>query len=358
MWAYALKSKKRVLKALAYEETDRAPIDYWATRHIDSLLCKHFGVESREEVLRKLEVDLRYVFPEYAGPELRTYADGSYDDVWGVRRKRVETSMGEYDHEISNPLSSISTIEELEVWTPPSPDWYDYDSLKRQCERFRDYATVLVDKRTNRTSVLHAAIYLRGMQQALMDLFIKPDFTRRLYRKITDFYLEVNRRCFEAAGDGIDIFMIGDDLGTQDSLIVSPKIIREFLKPMLAEHARLAEKYGLYVMLHTCGSIRNIIPDLIELGVDILNPIQVRAKNMNPEEIKVEFGDKLCFHGAVDVQWTLPYGTTKDVRAEVRERIQTLGKGGGYILCSTHNIQAGTPLENILAMYKEAKRRA
>lgn len=146
-------------------------------------------------------------------PELKTYAEGSYEDIWGVRRKPVKTGQGSYDHEILNPLSSISIIEELESWEPPSADWYDYGSLVHLCERYEDYATVLVDERTNRTSVLHAAMYLRGMQQALIDLLTNPKITRRLYRKITAFYLEVNRRCFEAAGDRIDIFMMGDDMG-------------------------------------------------------------------------------------------------------------------------------------------------
>ena len=216
---------------------------------------------------------------------------------------------------------------------------------------------MLVGERTNRTCVLHAVMYLRGVKQALIDPSINSEFTRRLYEKITEFYLELNKRCFEEADGLIDIFMIGEDLGTQEGLLVSPKIFREFIKPYLAKHVQLAKRYGVKVMLHSCGAIHELIPDLIEMGIGILNPIQVRAKGMNPIELKREYGDKLSFHGGIDIQQTLPYGAPKDVRAEVRERIQTLGRGG-YILCTTHNIQPDTPLINILAMYEEAKKQS
>ena len=349
-------SKDLVLRALAHKETDRVPVDYWGTREIDQALCHHLRVMGKDELLKKLGVDLRYVFPEYVGPELRKYPDGSYEDVWGVRRRPIRTSQGSYDHVITSPLSSINTIDQLESWSPPSPDWYDYSSLRRQCDLHPGYAIVVSGDRTNRTSVLHAAMYLRGVQQALIDPIQNPEFAQRLFDKITDFYLEVNRRCFEAGGDAIDVFMMGDDMGTQEGLLVSPRIFRKFIKPHLAEHAKLAKRYGLRVMLHSCGAIRSIIPDLIEIGIEILNPIQVRARGMDPAELKLEFGDKLCFHGSVDIQHTLPRGSPEDVRAEVRERIQTLGMGGGFILCSTHNIQPDTPIENVLAMYDEAKR--
>jgi len=350
--------KGLVLEALAHREPSRVPLDYWGTREVDRMLCQHFGVGDRDEMLKRLGIDLRYIFPVYTGPKLREYADGSREDIWGVRRKTVETRRGSYEHVVFSPLSSLNTLDQLGSWSTPSPEWYDYPSLRQQCELYRDYAVIVVGDRTNRTSVLHAAMYLRGVQQALIDMVKNPEFAQRLFEKITDFYLEVNQHCFEAVGGGIDIFMMGDDMGTQEGLLVSPKIFRNFIKPRLAKHAQLARRYGIKVMLHSCGAIREIIPDLIEIGIDILNPIQVRARDMNPAELKRAFRDKLSFHGSIDIQRTLPLGTIEDVRAEVRDRIQTLGKGGGFILCSTHNIQADTPLENILAMYDEAKKMA
>ena len=351
-------SKDLVLEALSHKETYRVPIDYWGTDEVTRRLCRYFGVTSKDELLKRLGVDLRYVFPNYVGPPLKRYGDGRYEDIWGVQRKTVKGTHGSYEHTVYSPLSHIKTVDELEEWKPPSPDWYDYSSLRLQCEKYSEYATVLVGERTNRTCVLHAAMYLRGVKQALIDPLINPEFTRRLYEKITEFYLELNKRCFEEADGLIDIFMMGEDLGTQEGLLVSPKIFREFIKPYLAKHVQLAKRYGVKVMLHSCGAIRELIPDLIEMGIDILNPIQVRAKGMNPIELKREYGDKLSFHGGIDIQQTLPYGAPKDVRAEVRERIQTLGRGGVYILCTTHNIQPDTPLINILAMYEEAKKQS
>ncbi len=333
-----MKSKTLVLTALSHKETEPVPVDYWGTRFIDELLCRYYRVGSKDELLKELGVDLRYVFPEYTGPKLKKYDDGSYDDIWGVRRRNLKTLKGNYEHTVFSPLRGISTVDELESWSPPSPEWYDYSSLRPQCENYQDYATVIVGDRTNRTSVLHEAMYLRGIQQALTDPIRNPEFTHRLYEKITEFYLEVNRRCFETVRGNIDIFMMGDDMGTQEGLLVSPKIFRHFVKPYLSSHVKLAKQFGLKVMFHSCGAVRKLIPDFIEMGIDILNPIQVRANGMNPLELKNEFGDRLSFHGSIDIQRTLPMGKPEDVRAEVRARIETLGRGGGLILCSTHNI--------------------
>jgi uroporphyrinogen decarboxylase len=299
-----MKSKTLVLTALSHKEPKRVPVDYWGTRDIDELLCRYYRVGSKDELLKELGVDLRYVFPVYMGPKLKKYEDGSYDDLWGVRRRTLKTLKGNVEHTVFSPLKSISTIDELESWSPPSPEWYDYSSLRPQCENYQDYATVIVGDRTNRTSVLHEAMYLRGVQQALTDPIRNPEFTHRLYEKITEFYLEVNRRCFETVGDKIDIFMMGDDMGTQEGLLVSPKIFRHFIKPHLSAHVKLAKQFGLKVMLHSCGAVRKLIPDFIEMGINILNPIQVRATGMNPMELKNEFGDRLSFHGSIRSQGT------------------------------------------------------
>lgn len=331
-------------------------MDYWGTKEVTERLRQYLGVESKEALLKSLGVDLRYVFPEYVGPSLRVYPDGSYEDIWGVRRRSVRSSSGSYEHTVYSPLSDAESVDEIEDWSPPSAEWYDYSSLRVKCESCAEYAIVLVGDRTNRTCVLHEAMYLRGVKQALIDPLINPELTHRLYEKITDFYLDLNKRCFEEAGDMIDIFMMGEDMGTQNGLLVSPKVFREFIKPYLTKHVQLAKSYGIKVMLHSCGAVRRLIPDFIEMGIDILNPIQVRAVGMNPAELKEEFGDRLSFHGSVDIQRTLPRGSCEEVREEVRGRIRTLGEGGGFILCTTHNIQMDTPVENILAMYDEAKR--
>lgn len=343
-----MNSKERVLDAVSHKETDRIPADYWATEEVTESLIEYFGLKDYDSLLEKLQIDMRYIFPPYIGPELKTFPDGSKEDIWKIRRDPV------YNEVCYAPLSGASTVEDLDKYTWPSPDWYDYSKIPEMCEKYNNYAIVVCDERTNRTTVLHAGIYLCGMEKVMTDFYINPELVNEMFKRVSEFYLEVNRRIFEAAKGKIDIILIGDDFGTQEALLLSPKMLNDFIYPYLKKYFDLAHQYNVKVMFHSCGAIREIIPDLIDLGVDILNPIQVRAKGMVPEELKERFGKQLCFHGGIDVQKTLPFGSTEDVKKEVEDRIRVLGAGGGYILAPTHNFQPGTPVENIITMYETA----
>lgn len=346
--------KERVLESISHHQTDRVPVDYWSTEEVDKKLIEYMGVSNRGELLQALGIDIRYVFPPYIGPPLRTFSDGSQEDIWGVRRKKVATASAVYSEVYYSPLSETIAPEELNDFPWPDPDWFDYSQIKNLCDKYESYAIISVDERTNRTAVLHEAIYLCGMEKIMMDLALNPSFVHKLFEEITEFYTEVNKRILKAGSGKIDILLIGDDLGTQDNLIMSPEMLRQFIFPYLKRYIDLCKEYKVRVMFHSCGAIKEIIPDLIELGIEILNPIQVRAKGMAPSELKSKFGDRLCFHGGVDIQQTLPFGKPEDVKKEVRERINTLGKEGGYILAPTHNFQEEVPLENIIAFYQEA----
>jgi len=349
-----MSGKERVLKAINYEITDRVPVDFWATKDATTKLMNYFKLNDKEKLFEKLGIDIRYVFPEYIGPALRDFPDGSKEDIWKIRRKSVKAGNTVYNEVSYYPLADANSIEDIERFDWPDPDWFNFEEMEEMCSKYEKYAIVLCDERTNRTTVLHEGIYLCGMEKIMMDMVLNPDFVHALFNKISNFYLELNKRIFEAAKGKIDILLIGDDLGAQDGLLISPRQIREFIFPHLKKYAELCRKYNVKVMFHSCGSIREIIPNLIDAGVEILNPIQVRAKGMVPEKLKREFGEKLCFHGGVDVQKTLPFGTVEDVKKEVRERINVLGENGGYILSPTHNFQADIPVENIMAFYEEA----
>jgi len=346
--------KERVLKAIKHESIDRVPVDFWATRDTEKKLISYLNLEDKEALLEKLGIDIRYVFPEYAGPPLKTFSDGSKEDIWKVRRKPIQAGSSTYNEVIYYPLANANSIEDIERFEWPEPNWFNLDNMEEVCRRYEQYAIVLCDERTNRTTVLHQGIYLCGMEKIMMDLIINPDFVHALFTRISDFYLKLNRRIFESVNGKIDILLIGDDIGTQNGLLISPAQIHEFIIPYLKKYIKLCREYNVKVMFHSCGAIREIIPDLIDAGFDILNPIQVRAAGMIPRELKKEFGEKICFHGGVDVQKTLPYGTVEEVKREVRERIDVLGENGGYILAPTHNFQADIPMENIIAVYKEA----
>ncbi|MCM8829780.1 MAG: hypothetical protein NC824_02115 [Candidatus Omnitrophica bacterium] len=349
-----MSGKERVLKTISHKKIDRVPVDFWATKDVERKLMAYFNLDDRDSLLERLGVDIRYVFPEYKGPKLRSFPDGSKEDIWKVRRKPVKAGIAIYNEVCYYPLADANSIEDIEKFEWPDPAWFDISGIEDICKKYEQYAIVLCDERTNRTTILHQGIYLCGMEKIMVDLVLNPDFVHALFTKISNFYMELNRRIFEAAKGRIDILLIGDDIGTQDGLLISPDKIREFIIPYLKKYIKLCREYNIKAMFHSCGGIREVIPDLIEAGVDILNPIQVRAKGMVPAELKREFGDRICFHGGVDVQRTLPYGTVEEVKKEVKERIDVLGENGGYILAPTHNFQGDIPVENMLAFYQEA----
>jgi len=349
-----LGSRERVLAAIDHQETDRVPVDLWITRSSERRLAQHLGCAPGEALREALGIDMRTLFPPYVGPPLAK-TETSETDVWGVVRSQVTADRATYMEVSHYPLAHATTVDDLDEFAWPSADWFDVAAFSEQIKQDRGrHAIVVCDERTNRTTVLHQAIYLLGMEKMMMDLAVNEEFMVELFRRIADFYLAVNERIFEACKGQVDLLLIGDDMGTQSGLLISPNMIRRFILPHLARYADQCHAYGIKALFHSCGSVRQIIGDLIEAGIDVLNPIQRHAEGMVPGEIKEAFGDRLAFHGGVDIQHTLPKGSADDVRAEVRDLIDTMGKGGGYILASTHNIQDDVPIENAVAMYREA----
>ena len=353
-------ARERVFLALDHQEPDRIPIDYWATSTVSERLRDHFGFSTQERLLEHLDIDFRYIDgPKYVGPEAKVRADGSVEDHWGVPRVRVEVGTGEqasvYQEVMNFPLTDAGSVDEIRDYSKwPSPDWFDYDCVRQQVAEARQTGKVVIfmGDRMNRCAQLKPAMYLRGIDQILLDLALAPDMAEYIFQRVAAFYLEYARRTFEAAGGGIDIFMMGDDFGTQKGLFISPDMWRRFLQPGFKAFIDLAKQYGCKVAHHSCGSVKPIIPDLMECGLDILNPIQPDVHDMDRSELKRLFGDRLCFHGSISIQKTLPFGTPADVRQEVQERYETLGPNGGFIFCTAHNIQADTPTENILALFE------
>jgi uroporphyrinogen decarboxylase len=353
-------ARERVALALEHKEPDRVPIDYWATDGVTARLLEHFGFSNREELLRHLDVDFRYIEgPKYVGPEPEIHPDGSVEDHWGVPRVRVEVgSAGQstvYREVLDFPLRDAKSIDEIRDYKKwPSPDWFDYACVAQQVAQARETGKVVIfmGDRMNRCAQLKPAMYLRGVDQILMDVAIEPEIAEYLFSRVADFYKEYARRTLEAAGGGIDILMLGDDFGTQKGPFMSPAMWRQFLQPGFKQFVDLGHQFDCKVGHHSCGSIRPIIGDLMDSGLDILNPVQPDVHDMDRRELKRDFGAKLCFHGSISIQKTLPFGTPDDVRNEVRERFETLGPDGGFIFCTAHNIQADTPIENVLALFE------
>ena len=357
-----MNSRERTLRTLNFEEPDRVPIDLWMSGGFKKKLLSALNT-SEEAFLDAHDVDLRYIEgPAYIGPPLRQFSDGSDADIWGVRRTAVtvRTPGGEetYKEVAESPLASATTVDDVNSYTHwPSADWFDYGGIEAQCEEIRgkERVVVFMGDRLNRIAQLKPAMYIRGMEEIFVDMTATPDIAQAVLSKIRDFYCAYAERIFEAAKGKIDILLMGDDFGMQTGPFVSPDMWVNFLGKGFADYVALAKSHGVRVMHHTCGSVRPLIPLMMERGLDVLQSVQPEASNMDPRVLKAEFGDRLAFHGGISIQRTLPFGTPEDVRNEVRDRVEALAPGGGYILCTAHNIQADTPVENVQELLRAYK---
>jgi len=351
----AMTPRERVKRALRHQPTDRVPTDIWAVPETYCRLREHLRVAGDEEVRLALGIDVRVAGPRYTGPRLKASEPGATRDIWGVERKPMEVGGVRYLEVSRYPLAEVETAAEVDAYHWPDPGTYDFDEVARLAEAAGDHYVINVGHRLNRTSVLKCATYLRGMDTFLMDLTLRPEVARAIIRQVTDYYLAHNERIFQAGRGLVDAFLLGDDFGTQTGLLVGLECWREFFAPSLRQFVQQAHSFGLTVMMHSCGAVRELIDDLTGLGVEVLNPIQVRAAGMEIEGLKRDFGSRISFYGAIDIQETLPQGSVEEVQREVVHTIEVLGEGGGYILCPTHNIQSDTPVENILAVYRAAR---
>lgn len=351
-----------MLAALSFREPDRIPVDFWADGEVAERLRGHVGAADREALLQALGVDLRYIpGPAQAGQTYRTLEGGRILDHWGVVRRPMSVDgvdragrawTWNYLHLERGPLEGAAAAREVDAYQGwPSAGMWDYSGVEAQTRTIRDAgcAVVFGGDRLDRTAQLKAGMYLRGMEQFLIDLVTEEEIVDAVLEHVVGYYLDYNRRVFEAAKGKIDIFFMGDDMGMQTGPMVSPETYRRFFKGNLRRFNDLAHAYGAKTMYHTCGNVVELIPDFIETGLDILQAVQPAC--MDLKALKREFGRSLSFQGGMDIQHTLPHGSPEDVRREVRERAETLGPGGGYIFCSSHNLLPDVPTENAIALF-------
>jgi uroporphyrinogen decarboxylase len=334
---------ERWLAVLRHQQPDRTPMDYWATREVDQMLMRHLGCANRRQMLKKLHVDfVLSVEPEYVGPRRAPSTD-----VFGVRYTDADYGGGVYAEATCYPLAGYTSPEEIErhyAW--PRADWWSYRDLARQLHGYEEYPV-----RAGGSEPFLTYTTLRGREQAYLDLIESPEIVEYCLERLFDLAYQNTLRCLEALPGRVTFSYVAEDLGGQTSLLYAPAHIRRFFFPGMKRMIDLVHGAGAYVFHHDDGNITRILPELVDLGIDLLNPIQWRASGMDRGALKSEYGDRLVFHGAMDNQQTLPFGTVDEVRAEVRENLCILGRGGGYILAPCHNLQAVTPVENILAMY-------
>jgi len=344
---------ERVTAALERKPLDRVPMRWNARREVVDMMMAHLGVDSEEAILQRLGIDFRYVGMRYAGPNQPPKFVPKNAPVPEQKRSAVSTGGYTNSFRVTEPFANMQDVSELDAYEAHLTELLDYrdpsrmhddtDRINKEQRYFVGY------KSSGRVFMLSQE--LRGAEQFLMDMALNPEFAHRLLEILTVRAIGDLKKALDAAGDRIDVVQYNDDLGTQRALMMSPEMFREFLLPRYQRIFATVKEYGVRVFMHSCGAIRKVIPDLIDAGLDILNPVQTGAVEMGAEGLKRDFGDQLTFCGGIDVQSTLPFGSPEDVRQEVRDRIDVLGRDGGYILDSTNLLQPDTSAENVLAMF-------
>jgi uroporphyrinogen decarboxylase len=365
--------RERVRLTLSHQEPDRVPLDLGGG--VTSLLVdtyenlkSYLGVKNKtrvgsrvwqyvfvdEPVAERLSIDTRYVVEK--GPKYRKNKKISADtfaDEWGVVRRKI----GYYYDIIKFPLGD-TRVAELEKYPWPDPlDPGRTEGVLEEAENLGKNTDYAIVGRCS-SSIFEQAWYLRGYDQFLMDLVLDKEFAHALLRKITDIKKKRMKNFLEKVGNYLDVINTGDDLAIHKGPAISPTLYREMIKPYQQELFNLVHSLTkAKLFYHSCGDVYALIEDLIEVGVDILNPVQVSAGEMgDTARLKKEFGDGLCFWGAIDTQKVMPFGSVDEVRREVRRRIQDLAPGGGYVLAAVHNMVPDIPPENICAMFEAGKK--
>ncbi len=343
--------RERVLAALSHQVTDRVPMDFWAVPEVWEKLYKHFGTTKEEEVLEQLGVDIHMVWPEYIGPEMPTFEDGSFMEPMGTHRRNVKNEFSTYQEYASAPMGKLETPQEVEDFPFAQVSWWNMEGLSEQIGNRHETHYIKIQT----GGLFELAWALRGYEQFFMDLADEPEIVHALMNKICTFYCEFVEKALTCAGDKIDMVYTYDDIAAQNALLMSPGMMEEFIFPYHRRLNKVIKSFGKKVMYHSCGAVFPVIDKLIDLPIDVLNPLQPLAKDMDFKVIKEKFGQRVCFHGGICIQQTLPSGTPEEVRQAVFNAVDILAKDGGYILTSAHYIQADTPLENILALFEAGK---
>ncbi len=337
-------SRERVLTALRHEQPDRTPRDFWAEPPALTRLFSHLGYSDLDRVLAELGIDIRHL--EAPAPTETEIGPGLFQNLWGERFIYQPTAWGPLRHDLAGALVDARSFAELESFDWPSPDCIDRSRLVEQCTRYEQQALLY-----GWADIWQRPALLRGWEEFFIDLHERPSWAEYLCRKFTDFYLEDYTRAAEITRGRIDLYLLISDLGTQRAPLISAAMFRRFTAPYLKEMIDRIHGLGGRVLFHSCGMIAPLIPQLVALGIDILDPIQPTGPAMQPEELKSRFGERISFHGGIDMQEVLPHGTPAQVQAQARRYCEILGQAGGYILAPAHLFQPDVPPENILAMY-------
>jgi len=348
-----MNSRERVLGAFNGTGYDRIPVKHEGTPEINQMIMDHFGLKNMEQVLRVVGDDFRYVEPVYTGPELRKFPDGSVEGYWGEHYKYAEFEGGKYLEASFLPFANINSVNDLDRSHFPTADWFDYSTIKQQCGNISNQGYAVCYGTAGDMDFINSIARARGTEKVLIDLITDDP----VYLEIMDarflFYYEMHERVLQAGEGLVDFTHIGEDLGTQSAQVIDFDIFDKHFAPKFNKYFKMVHSYGARTMMHMCGCVRAFLPRLIDLGLDVYDVVQPTTPEMDIALLKNDFGDDIAFCGSICVQTTLAFGSVDDVVKEV-ERRKKLFSNGGLFLGPSHAIQVGTPVENIIALYKTA----
>ena len=367
--------RKRVETALNHIEPDRVPCDITIAPDAYDKLCKKLGEKFEPytwddwnhaypsvEVLEKLGIDIYHV-DIGTDPEGFTIESTVFKDAWGVTKRRIDSEKGFIYCLDDTPLSYANTTAEIEAWPWPKPEQVVNltDNLVSEIKHLYNNTEFALTA-TFGGNLQERSHFLIGMDNWLINFYDNPDLNHALFSKILGIQMQVDQMVIEKIGEYLTYFRFnGEDVGTQTGPLYSPEQFEKYTRPYLEKEWKNAKELfhkknpDGKIAIHSCGSVDKFIPKFIEMGADILNPVQPNVAGMDTEIIGQEYGDQICFHGAVNTQDVLERGTREIVREEVRKRIRDLGVGGGFLIAPSHNVQVSAPVENVLTMYEAVR---
>jgi uroporphyrinogen decarboxylase len=370
-----MKSRQRITTALNHQEPDRVPIDFGGLttslhHEAHDRLLKHLGLPMREtsimdmfqqivepapELRQMFHADAVNLFANPGTPWKRVDEDKDiYQDEWGVLYTKPPDG---YWYDLSGHPLREGTLEEMKSYRPPDPrDPKRIEGLARRAKELLNNTDKAIVLYSPTAGVFEHSYWLRGIDSLFFDMAFNLDYVEALAEKVVEWQLSFWNFVLEEVGEYIQVVELGDDLGGQYGPLFSPDIYRRVYKP---RHRRLTDlihrKSNARIFFHTCGSVDWAIPDIIESGMDIINPVQVSARGMDTEKLKREYGEDIVFWGGgADATQVMTFSSPKGVKEEVKKRVHDLAPGGGFVFASIHNIQANVPPENIVALFEAA----
>jgi uroporphyrinogen decarboxylase len=370
-----MNSKERALRAFNHEEPDRVPLEgvawgEWSYPFLRNVLLPYLGLEAGELsgstgfceeqdlLARTLGIDFRPVTSDPPTDfQRRAEFDPLFENAWGLRIasdilqdewgiQRQLNATKTQSRVIRHPLKGAEGLDQYVFPDPEAPG--RFDSAEKLASLWGDEYAISASPADG---FFLQGWYLRGFEDLILDMHSNPAFVDQLFDKLLEFYLSAGRHLAEI---GVDIYVLSDDVAMQTGLIISPRLWRRYVKPRVAKLVSSLKQLGMRTLYHSDGNVEPLIPDLIEVGIDALNPIQPEC--MDPAKTKELYGEKLCLSGTISVQETLPFGSVEDVKDEVEKRIVTCGSGGGLIICPSNQATIDVKPENFVAVYESAKK--